>query len=91
MQLRVEWSPSPAEELVTGYRVEQSNDEGATWVVAAVVNGGATHYDFTPSAQPYAFRVQAANYRGFGPYSAVVWGAEVPSAVGGLSITVVPE
>lgn len=74
---------------ITGYLIEVSKDDGATWEVAVANTGNANlTYSYTPDASDgpetiYSFRVSAINTAGTGPASNVL-----SSRVGFIELTV---
>ena len=87
MPLRLDWPANPPSELVTAYRVLES-ENGAPFVTKAIVPTNTL--TFNPAPGNYAWKVRAANFVGEGPESPVVNGPDVPTAPGQPTLTYVP-
>lgn len=86
-QVRLEWTPNPAEEMVTSYNVYQTVGMGGTEVLIGSTPDCFYVIPDVPTGI-YAWRVQAVNLAGVGPQSAFANGPSVPSAPAKPTVTI---
>lgn len=86
--VRVTWSPNPAEEQVSNYRLFQSVN-GGTFNFLTDKGTVTTHDILNPSPGVYAYKVLAQNLAGDSPQSDPGSSPAVPSKPGTPTVTVI--
>lgn len=85
--INLNWPANPASEGVSHYNLEQSVDGSPFTNIANPVSNSFQILNPLPGV--YRWKIRAVNFVGTGPFGNIAQGAEVPTAPGDITVTII--